>query len=920
MSRSDLYGHYILYVHVFNYYCTTTAHRLKLILIKNKFLSAFKNEDAVLCVGVRFNVYDITGPLGSSNSKTELRMSTTEKSKSIKETISSVFGSQFLSGLCMFRVDLFPVVQKALKGNLNESRLNETRNLWRIEGMVSTASKSNQKKAAREIQFFSINGRPVEMPKLSRLLGEVWRNFELVDGSKKRPACILGIYLPNSMFDVNVSPDKREVLLTNDNEIYDLFQKQLHELWLSQTGGTFAANLVEKESNSGTKRPCPDTATNFESKKRPLEHPTNHANQVKEPIETQISNSPNIEPTGGNQRPHRRMKRRNAFVRSFDCVGTRTTDQYSGVASDTFRHSHDDVMTKSNVVSDGSNDHPKVEEVKNERISNARDDAMYLWKQTRLKFNSSQSERQLEDINKLKFLQSQNNGSASLNAATTTKNKSIDQTKDSNVDKTGTERPADDKTCSEDQKADAEVSGHHSASHSKNSGTTTKLDADEVSTNRSKQKSHYPPHQLNQLSNSISRSATKSGDDTRIIDNGSDAKDKVSSPRKNPYTSQNRRKLSDNTIEISSQLKSPPIVTPLDSTSTVESPSSTPSPQKVDDSNEEPVESIVWDAFRNTDHVVELAGAAHAQIINRRKKLKQVKVSRQDINNDDSEGTEQENLTSQKGDVVRLSKEDFLTMTIVGQFNHGFILALCQKGQLWILDQHACDEKYNFEKLCRETKIHEQKLIKPLPLELSPSEENCILSNMELFEQNGFRFHYDQTKPPRNRLSLTALPHSGGDDGRKAVQFGKEDVGALCAILGADGASSNAIAGSGIGADGGGSTKGNNAVRLHAGSGNGAIIRLPKSVAMFASRACRKSIMIGEPLSEKKMKEVVTRLRDVEQPWTCPHGRPTIRHIKDLLDDLIQDEKDSSKVVAGELAALSQEDLSQEDLLSQSHE
>jgi hypothetical protein len=117
---------------------------------------------------------------------------------------------------------------------------------------------------------------------------------------------------------------------------------------------------------------------------------------------------------------------------------------------------------------------------------------------------------------------------------------------------------------------------------------------------------------------------------------------------------------------------------------------------------------------------------------------------------------------------------------------------------------------------------------------------------MDIFEKNGFRFHYDATKPPRNRLSLTALPHSGsGGKGPKAVQFGKEDVGALCAILGADGGSSNALAGSGTGADGRG-VMGNNAVRRHASVGNGEIIRLPKSIAMFASRACRSSIMIGK--------------------------------------------------------------------------
>jgi DNA mismatch repair ATPase MutL len=121
---------------------------------------------------------------------------------------------------------------------------------------------------------------------------------------------------------------------------------------------------------------------------------------------------------------------------------------------------------------------------------------------------------------------------------------------------------------------------------------------------------------------------------------------------------------------------------------------------------------------------------------------------------------------------VALTKSDFSKMEIVGQFNLGFILARDHRNQnLWILDQHGCDEIKNFERLIKDTKIHEQRLIAPLPLELSPSEEDTVIENMEIFEMNGFRFDYDETKPPRQRLSLTALPHSGsGGDGRTAVQ------------------------------------------------------------------------------------------------------------------------------------------------------
>ncbi len=37
--------------------------------------------------------------------------------------------------------------------------------------------------------------------------------------------------------------------------------------------------------------------------------------------------------------------------------------------------------------------------------------------------------------------------------------------------------------------------------------------------------------------------------------------------------------------------------------------------------------------------------------------------------------------------------QDFKDMKILGQFNLGFIIAE-HKGDIYILDQHACDEKY----------------------------------------------------------------------------------------------------------------------------------------------------------------------------------------------------------------------------------
>lgn len=62
-----------------------------------------------------------------------------------------------------------------------------------------------------------------------------------------------------------------------------------------------------------------------------------------------------------------------------------------------------------------------------------------------------------------------------------------------------------------------------------------------------------------------------------------------------------------------------------------------------------------------------------------------------------------------------ISKDDFGSMEILGQFNKGFIIARLRKNgmdDLFCVDQHASDEKFNFETLQRTTHIRAQALIK----------------------------------------------------------------------------------------------------------------------------------------------------------------------------------------------------------------
>ena len=85
-------------------------------------------------------------------------------------------------------------------------------------------------------------------------------------------------------------------------------------------------------------------------------------------------------------------------------------------------------------------------------------------------------------------------------------------------------------------------------------------------------------------------------------------------------------------------------------------------------------------------------------------------------------------------------KGDFCKLNVVGQFNKGFILCTLNQNQdLFILDQHACDEKFNFETFSRTTVLHTQDLINPIRVQLSITDALAVNLHKEVFHFNGFK-------------------------------------------------------------------------------------------------------------------------------------------------------------------------------------
>ncbi|XP_047534696.1 mismatch repair endonuclease PMS2 isoform X2 [Vanessa atalanta] len=106
-----------------------------------------------------------------------------------------------------------------------------------------------------------------------------------------------------------------------------------------------------------------------------------------------------------------------------------------------------------------------------------------------------------------------------------------------------------------------------------------------------------------------------------------------------------------------------------------------------------------------------------------------------------------------------ISKESFKNMSIVGQFNLGFIITKLDD-DLFIIDQHATDEIYNFETLQKTTELTSQKLVIPQQLELTGVNEQILMDNVGVFKKNGFTFKIDEDAPPTKRVKLLTIPMS----------------------------------------------------------------------------------------------------------------------------------------------------------------
>ncbi|WP_368487417.1 DNA mismatch repair endonuclease MutL [Clostridium sp. BJN0013] len=179
---------------------------------------------------------------------------------------------------------------------------------------------------------------------------------------------------------------------------------------------------------------------------------------------------------------------------------------------------------------------------------------------------------------------------------------------------------------------------------------------------------------------------------------------------------------------------------------------------------------------------------------------------------------------------------------IIGQFNNTYIIAEAGSN-LYIVDQHAAHEKILFEKYkssIQKEKVMSQILITPVVMELTAEDYICYVENKDVFKRAGFNVELFGN----NTINVREVP----------VILGNPDVKNLFIDI----------------------------IDNLKNMGFGDTIEV--KYLSIATLACRAAIKAKCNLSIMEMEYLLEELRFIEDPFTCPHGRPTI--IKFTLNDL----------------------------------
>ncbi|MBI4308083.1 MAG: DNA mismatch repair endonuclease MutL [Chloroflexi bacterium] len=171
----------------------------------------------------------------------------------------------------------------------------------------------------------------------------------------------------------------------------------------------------------------------------------------------------------------------------------------------------------------------------------------------------------------------------------------------------------------------------------------------------------------------------------------------------------------------------------------------------------------------------------------------------------------------------------------LGQVSSTYVIAEGPDG-LYLIDQHAAHERVLFERLRDERRrktIEAQGLLEPVAVELSPAQEQTFQAHRDDLASFGFALEPFGERTYLLRMVPSALKASA------PAQATRD----LLDLLGQDD------------------------------------LPVEREDRVAFSLACHAAIRAGKVLAMEEMEELLRLLEQVEQPHTCPHGRPTMVHL-----------------------------------------
>ena len=192
--------------------------------------------------------------------------------------------------------------------------------------------------------------------------------------------------------------------------------------------------------------------------------------------------------------------------------------------------------------------------------------------------------------------------------------------------------------------------------------------------------------------------------------------------------------------------------------------------------------------------------------------------------------------------------EDLSKLEVIGQMHGKYILAQ-DAYNLFIIDQHAAEERYNYELINEKIKnniIETQELLIPEHIEISSAYRMFISDVIKLL--NNFGIIIEEFS--NNSIIVREVP---------LWLIDKDIVAFVLDIF--EYVSENR---------------------------NVSLDDLRKDT--IASKACKASIKFNHILSKIEMKQVIINLSSTKQPYHCPHGRPTLIKIseKQLIKEFLR--------------------------------